>query len=78
MDQCCVGMCWLRVIPYGTASVTDDKELVNGALRRLLDETSDLIDSPTFTQVLTRLLDASTSKECVKIQPIIDERIDRY
>ncbi|KAI9851418.1 MAG: peroxin [Thelocarpon superellum] len=30
-------------------------------LRRLLDETSDLIDSPTFTSVLTRLLDAGFS-----------------
>ncbi len=30
-------------------------------LRRLLDETSDLIDSPMFTQVLTLLLDAAFS-----------------
>ena len=30
-------------------------------LRRLLDETSDLIDSPVFTQVLTLLLDAAFS-----------------
>ena len=30
-------------------------------LRRLLDETSDLIDSPTFTDVLTLLLDATFS-----------------
>lgn len=30
-------------------------------LRRLLDETSDLIDSPTFTHVLTLLLDAGYS-----------------
>jgi peroxin-3 len=30
-------------------------------LRRLLDETSDLIDSPTFTHVLTLLLDSSFS-----------------
>lgn len=30
-------------------------------LRRLLDETSDLIDSPPFTQVLTLLLDAGFS-----------------
>lgn len=31
------------------------------ALRRLLDETSDLIDSPAFTHVLTLLLDAAFS-----------------
>ncbi len=30
-------------------------------LRRLLDETADLIDSPTFTHVLTQLLDAGFS-----------------
>ena len=30
-------------------------------LRRLLDETSDLIDSPTFSHVLTQLLDAAFS-----------------
>jgi len=38
-----------------------DEEPINGSLRRLLDETSDLIDSPTFSQVLTRLLDAAYS-----------------
>lgn len=31
------------------------------SLRRLLDETSDLIESPTFTHVLTQLLDAGFS-----------------
>lgn len=31
-------------------------------LRRLLDETSDLIESPTFSHVLTKLLDASFSQ----------------
>lgn len=31
------------------------------SLRRLLDETSDLIDSPTFTHVLTQILDAGFS-----------------
>ncbi|KAJ9661721.1 peroxin [Coniosporium apollinis] len=31
------------------------------SLRRLLDETSDLIDSPSFTHVLTHLLDAAFS-----------------
>ncbi|CAK1366505.1 hypothetical protein CB0940_09124 [Cercospora beticola] len=35
--------------------------LITDSLRRLLDETSDLIDSPTFSYVLTRLLDASFS-----------------
>lgn len=34
---------------------------ITNALRRLLDETSDLIDSPTFSFVLTRLLDAGFS-----------------
>ncbi|QDS70439.1 hypothetical protein FKW77_009733 [Venturia effusa] len=33
----------------------------NAALRRLLDETSDLIDSPAFTHVLTLLLDSGFS-----------------
>jgi peroxin-3 len=37
-------------------------------LRRLLDETSDLIDSPTFSFVLTRLLDAGFSN-------LIDHRV---
>lgn len=41
---------------------------VTPALRRLLDETSDLIDSPTFSHVLTRLLDAGFSH-------LVDERI---
>ncbi|EME81753.1 uncharacterized protein MYCFIDRAFT_50360 [Pseudocercospora fijiensis CIRAD86] len=38
-----------------------DEAQINDSLRRLLDETSDLIDSPTFSYVLTRLLDASFS-----------------
>ncbi|KAL2127708.1 hypothetical protein VTI74DRAFT_10289 [Chaetomium olivicolor] len=33
----------------------------SASLRRLLDETADLIDSPTFTSVLTQLLDAGFS-----------------
>lgn len=37
------------------------EEPINGSLRRLLDETSDLIESPTFSEVLTRLLDAAYS-----------------
>lgn len=40
----------------------------NPSLRRLLDETSDLIDSPTFTHVLTLLLNATFSH-------LIDQRI---
>ena len=43
-----------------TASAVE-AEAITPSLRRLLDETSDLIDSPTFTHVLTRLLDASFS-----------------
>lgn len=39
----------------------DDDTLINKSLRRLLDETADLIDSPTFSFVLTRLLDTSFS-----------------
>lgn len=37
------------------------EEVITPSLRRLLDETSDLIDSPTFSYVLTRLLDAAFS-----------------
>lgn len=40
----------------------------NPSLRRLLDETSDLIDSPTFTHVLTLLLNTTFSH-------LIDQRI---
>ena len=50
------------------------------SLRRLIDETSDLIDSPAFTHVLTRLLDAAfshlidvkISQLSYKIPPISD------
>lgn len=42
------------------ASAVEDAE-ISDSLRRLLDETSDLIDSPTFVHVLTRLLDSSFS-----------------
>ncbi|KAF2866489.1 Peroxin-3 [Massariosphaeria phaeospora] len=45
----------MSVAPTTAAPVT--KTL----LRRLIDETSDLIDSPSFTHVLTRLLDAAFS-----------------
>jgi hypothetical protein len=37
------------------------KPLITPSLRRLLDETADLIDSPPFTHVLTLLLDAGYS-----------------
>ena len=43
-----------------TASAVE-AEFISGSLRRLLDETSDIIDSPTFTHVLTRLMDAAFS-----------------
>ncbi|KAK3717751.1 peroxin [Vermiconidia calcicola] len=38
-----------------------EAEAISDSLRRLLDETSDLIDSPTFVSVLSKLLDASFS-----------------
>lgn len=44
-----------------------DSEITH-SLRKLLDETSDLIDSPTFSFVLTRLLDAGFSN-------LIDHRV---
>ena len=43
-----------------TASAID-AETITPALRRLLDETADLVESPTFAHVLTGLLDASFS-----------------
>jgi peroxin-3 len=46
----------------------DPSTLINASLRRLLDETADLIDSPTFSFVLTRVLDAAYSH-------LIDTRI---
>ncbi|KAH8895065.1 Peroxin-3 [Thozetella sp. PMI_491] len=42
--------------PYPRASPS-----TNDSLRRLLDETADLIESPAFSQVLTQLLDAGFS-----------------
>lgn len=42
--------------PSGSTSPT-----TTASLRRLIDETSDLVDSPSFTHVLTRLLDAAFS-----------------
>ena len=47
-------------IPSPSASSTS-ASTISPPLRRLLDETSDLIDSPVFTHVLTLLLDASFS-----------------
>lgn len=47
---------------------TSASPTANPSLRRLLDETSDLIDSPTFTHVLTLLLNATFSH-------LIDHRI---
>ena len=52
------------------------------SLRRLIDETSDLIDSPSFTHVLTQLLDAGfshlvdvkISQLSYKIPPISDNQ----
>lgn len=59
------------------AEHTGDAKLINisASLRRLLDETSDLVDSPTFTHVLTQLLntcftnlvDAHVASEAFKI-----------
>ncbi|KAK4939163.1 hypothetical protein LTR28_009428, partial [Elasticomyces elasticus] len=53
--------------PFSTASSASppaaiaDHVSTNPSLRRLIDETSDLIDSPTFTHVLTLVLDAAFS-----------------
>ncbi|KAI7639523.1 hypothetical protein KC319_g14374, partial [Hortaea werneckii] len=47
------------------------QQQISVSLRRLLDETSDLIDSPTFSQVLTRLLDAGYSNlvdNCIAVE----------
>jgi peroxin-3 len=41
--------------------MTDADAPPSPSLRRLIDETSDLIDSPSFAQVLTLLLDAAFS-----------------
>ena len=47
--------------PMSTAAETPEDVADRAQLRRLLDETSDLIDSPVFCQVLTRVLDAAYS-----------------
>ena len=41
--------------------MADSNTTASPSLRRLIDETSDLIDSPSFTHVLTHLLDAAFS-----------------
>ena len=55
-----------RPVPDPMVSAGEDQagseELINASLRRLLDETSDLADSPTFAYVLTHLLDAAFSQ----------------
>lgn len=47
--------------PEPASDPMSEEEIITPSLRRLLDETSDLIDSPTFSHVLTRLLDAAFS-----------------
>ncbi|KAI4715658.1 hypothetical protein E4T48_08157 [Aureobasidium sp. EXF-10727] len=57
----------------------------NASLRRLLDETSDLIDSPTFTHVITQVLNATFSHlidyrvatEAFKISPPAPDSLSR-
>lgn len=44
-----------------SSSSTTPQSPTPASLRRLLDETSDLVESPTFTHVLTQLLDAGFS-----------------
>lgn len=43
------------------SGMTDSNSPASPSLRRLIDETSDLIDSPSFTHVMTLLLDAAFS-----------------
>ncbi|KAI1200018.1 Peroxin-3 family protein [Nemania serpens] len=45
----------------GSSSASSPTSTISPALRRLLDETSDLIESPAFCHVLTLLLDAGFS-----------------
>ncbi|KAI1822964.1 Peroxin-3 [Xylaria intraflava] len=45
----------------GSSSLASPKSTITPALRRLLDETSDLIESPAFCHVSTLLLDAGFS-----------------
>ena len=73
------------VMPSPPASPANKDGASSPPLRRLLDETSDLIDSPMFTHVLTLLLDATFSQltdqklrtEAYKIQPLRSEPVAR-
>ncbi|KAJ2968985.1 hypothetical protein NUW58_g10097 [Xylaria curta] len=47
--------------PSGSSSASSPTSTITPALRRLLDETSDLVESPAFCHVLNRLLDAGFS-----------------
>ncbi|RYC60430.1 hypothetical protein CHU98_g5782 [Xylaria longipes] len=47
--------------PSSSSSASSPTSSITPALRRLLDETSDLVESPAFCHVLTRLLDAGFS-----------------
>ena len=63
---------------HSSAALPPSASTTSPALRRLLDETSDLVDSPMFTHVLTLLLDAIFSQlvdrklrsEAYKIAPL--------
>jgi peroxin-3 len=65
-----------------TSSSSSPSPTTTSSLRRLIDETSDLIDSPSFTHVLTQLLDAAfshlvdvkISQLSYKIPPISDNQ----
>jgi peroxin-3 len=65
-----------------TSSSDSPSPTTTFSLRRLIDETSDLIDSPSFTHVLTQLLDAAfshlvdvkISQLSYKIPPISDNQ----
>jgi peroxin-3 len=65
-----------------TSSSDSPSPTTTSSLRRLIDETSDLIDSPSFTHVLTQLLDAAfshlvdvkISQLSYKIPPISDNQ----
>ncbi|KAB8349471.1 hypothetical protein FH972_023498 [Carpinus fangiana] len=51
----------LQSSPGATSPPLESSPTITSSLRRLIDETSDLIDSPTFTHVLTLTLDAAFS-----------------
>lgn len=53
-----------------TSSSESTSPTTTTSLRRLIDETSDLIDSPAFTHVLTQLLDAAFSH-------LVDDKISQ-